>query len=187
METTRKERFEARFKQHYSRLCNIAYGYVADRDDCEDLVQELFINVWNKGKDSMPEKDFALYMTTSIKNSCISFLRKKHNSEVSIEDHPSAAITLANDDDWSDERRSPEEMLEQALAVLPPKCKEVFLMAKLKGMKYREIAESLQISEKTVENQMTKAIRQLREFVSGTPLSLMAFIVLVLTFIFNCD
>ena len=60
-------------------------------------------------------------------------------------------------------------------------------MAKLKGMKYREIAESLQISEKTVENQMTKVIRQLREFVSGTPLSLMAFIVLVLTFIFNCD
>lgn len=94
---------------------------------------------------------------------------------------------MANDDDWSDERRSPEEILEQALAVLPPKCKEVFLMAKLKGMKYREIAESLQISEKTVENQMTKAIRQLREFVSGTPLSLMAFIVLVLTFIFNCD
>ena len=131
METTRKERFEARFKQHYSRLCNIAYGYVADRDDCEDLVQELFINVWNKGKDAMPEKDFALYMTTSIKNSCISFLRKKQNSEVSIEDHPSAAVTLANDDDWSDERRSPEELLEQALAVLPPKCKEVFLVANL--------------------------------------------------------
>ena len=68
METTRKERFEARFKQHYSRLCNIALNNVADRDDCEDLVQELFINVWNKGKDAMPEKDFALYMTTSIKN-----------------------------------------------------------------------------------------------------------------------
>ena len=101
--------------------------------------------------------------------------------------HKKTVGALSFCDDWSDERRSPEEILEQALAVLPPKCKEVFLMAKLKGMKYREIAESLQISEKTVDNQMTKVIRQLREFVSGTPLSLMAFIVLVLTFIFNCD
>ena len=112
MEEDRKEIFKVRFLKHYPRLCRIAYGYVSDKDDSEDIVQELFINVWNKGKDSMPEKDFALYMTTSIKNSCISFLRKKQNSEVSIEDHPSAAITLANDDDWSDERRSPEEILE---------------------------------------------------------------------------
>ena len=55
------------------KLCRIAYGYVSDQDDAEDIVQELFISVWNKRLDDMPEKEFAAYMTTSVRNSCVSF------------------------------------------------------------------------------------------------------------------
>lgn len=141
MDIQRKIQFEKRFKQHYPRLCCIALGYVVDRDDAEDIVQEAFINVWHKGLDGLSDEE-----------------------------------TL-----------SPGEMLERALAILPPKCREVFLMAKMQGMKYREIAAALSLSEKTVENQMSKAIRLLRDFASAMPFAMVAVVTLVLSIILNCD
>ena len=92
MRENRKELFKVLFQKHYPRLCHIAYGYVLDRDEAEDIVQELFINVWDKGKDSLPDKEFAAYMTTAVKNSCISFLRKRQGAFVPIDDYPTAAI-----------------------------------------------------------------------------------------------
>ena len=73
-----------------------------------------------------------------------------------------------------------------ALASLPPKCKEVFLLAKLKGMKYREIAEKLNLSEKTIENQMTRAIRLLRTYVAENSAMRLVLITIVLSIFLNC-
>ena len=187
MRETRKETFKSLFQKHYPRLCHIAYGYVLDRDDSEDIVQELFINVWDKGKDTLPEKEFAAYMTTAIRNSCISFLRKKQGAFVSIDDYPTAAIDTPDEIyDEADEAKSPDNLLLVALASLPPKCKEVFLLAKLKGMKYREIAEKLNLSEKTIENQMTRAIRLLRTYVAENNALRMILITIVLSIFLNC-
>lgn len=108
MKAHRKDIFKSRFQEYYSRLCHIAYGYVSDRDDAEDIVQELFISVWNKQLDAMPEKEFAAYLTTSVKNSCISFLRKRREDTVSIEDH-SAATSCMPDEVTDEGEKSPEE------------------------------------------------------------------------------
>ncbi|MBV8040829.1 sigma-70 family RNA polymerase sigma factor [Bacteroides sp. AN502] len=129
MRTDRKELFRVRFEQHYPRLCSIAYGYVSDYDESEDIVQELFIYIWDKGKDCLPEQELTAYLTTAVKNRCISFLRRKKEDTVSIEDYPLADHHLADETaDSSENRRSPEEVLEEALSTLPPKCKDVFLM-----------------------------------------------------------
>ena len=158
MRETRKETFKSLFQKHYPRLCHIAYGYVLDRDDSEDIVQELFINVWDKGKDTLPEKEFAAYMTTAIRNSCISFLRKKQGAFVSIDDYPTAAIDTPDEIyDDADEAKSPDNLLQVALASLPPKCKEVFLLAKLKGMKYRESLRSIHSKNSLPSFQMPPA------------------------------
>lgn len=186
MKANRKDIFKARFQEHYSRLCCIAYGYVSDRDDAEDIVQELFISVWNKQLDAMPEKDFAAYLTTSVKNSCISFLRKRREDTVSIDEHPVSANCML-DDESDEEEKSPEDLLQSALAVLPPKCKEIFLLAKLQGLKYREIAGKLDVSEKTVENQMTKAIKLLRMYVAEHPSLLITVVAVILSIIINCE
>lgn len=77
-------------------------------------------------------------------------------------------------------------MLEEALSTLPPKCKDVFLMAKLKGMKYREIANELGISEKTVDNQMTKAVKLLRAYATENPFLMTAIGAIVLSILVNC-
>lgn len=112
MRTDRKELFRVRFEQHYPRLCSIAYGYVSDYDESEDIVQELFIYIWDKGKDCLPEQELTAYLTTAVKNRCISFLRRKKEDTVSIEDYPLADHHLADETaDSSENRRSPEEVL----------------------------------------------------------------------------
>ena len=117
MRTDRKELFRVRFEQHYPRLCSIAYGYVSDYDESEDIVQELFIHIWDKGKDCLPEQELTAYLTTAVKNRCISFLRRKKEDTVSIEDYPLADHHLADETaDSSENRRSPEEVLEEALS-----------------------------------------------------------------------
>lgn len=180
MDLVRTNKFKRRFEEYYQILCRIAYGYIPDKDECEDIVQETFISVWNKEKDLLSEKEFVSYMITSVKNNCISHLRKQKFDTVSMEDSVQTASLqhLADKDQHDPDEPSSEEKLHKILAILPPKCKEVFLMSKLYGMKYREIAEELNISEKTVENQMGKAIKTLREFVSGNPLSILIFILI---------
>ena len=186
MEEDRKEIFKVRFLKHYPRLCRIAYGYVSDKDDSEDIVQELFINVWNKGKDALPENEFAAYMTVSIRNCCISFLRKKQEAYISIDDYPTAAIDRPDETcEENEAAQSTENLLQKALAILPPKCKEVFLLAKLHGLKYREIAEKLNLSEKTIENQMTKAIKLLRTYVEEHKVLPIVVTVIVLSILAN--
>lgn len=148
MRTDRKDLFKHRFQKHYPRLCSIAYGYVLDRDESEDIVQEVFIHIWDKGKDDLPEQEFLAYLTTAVKNNCISFLRKRKDSPASLEDYPLADSHPAEEDHHGEEsHRSAEEIVEDALGTLPPKCKDIFVMAKLKGMKYREIAQTLNLSD----------------------------------------
>lgn len=64
MKTERKEIFKSRFNEHYPRLCSIAYEYVSDADDSEDIVQELFINIWDKGKDAKHRRIQATFLRT---------------------------------------------------------------------------------------------------------------------------
>lgn len=186
MRLDRKEDFKIRFQKYYPRLCSIAYGYVSSHDDSEDIVQELFINVWSKGKDTLPEKEFIAYMTVAVRNSCISFLRKKQDDIISLEDHhieSNDGEDIFYDCDESEGAKSPEEHLKAALSILPDKCREVFLMAKQRGMKYREIAKELDLSEKTVENHITKAMKLLRAYASENRFVVFALITVVLSII----
>ncbi len=185
MEFNRKEKFKESFQKHYARLCCMAYSYVADEEDAEDIVQELFINIWEKEKDLLPDKEFAAYITVAVRNSCLTFLRKRQNGPVSIEDYSTIASAVP-DDSHDAESVSPEDLLQAALATLPVKCREIFLMAKLKGMRYREIANGLGISEKTVENQMSKAIKMLRDYAMSNSSLLVTVVAIVLLFVINC-
>lgn len=184
MGTDRKEIFKNRFQEHYPRLCNIAYGYVLNRDDSEDIVQELFINIWNKGKDDLSDKEFLAYMITSVRNSCISFLRKKQEDIIPLEDHHIENCDEMDEiKDGEEEEMSLHDHLHAALATLPEKCREVFLMAKMRGMKYREIAGELDLSEKTVENHIAKAIKLLRAYAAEHRFVVFALLTTVLSFI----
>ena len=166
METPRKERFKQLFQRYYPVLCSTAHGYLADAADCEDVVQELFVSVWNRGKDNLPDDELAAYFIKAVRNNCITLLRHRQRMEtVSMEER---AVCMAE----QTVEQSPMEtkttdyalLLDEVLAALPPKCRDVFMMSKLQKMKYREIAMTLNVSEKTVENHMGKAFKIIRAY-----------------------
>ena len=169
-EQMRKQAFKCKFDKHYSTLCRIAYGFIANKEECEDIVQETFIAVWNSKKDLLPEDEFAAYMTSSVKNNCITFIRKRRLDTVSIDDVILPPNMLQSDDVEKEWQNHKNNVLDEALSELPAKCKEVFLMNKIRGLRYREIAIVAGISEKTVENHMGKAIKILREYAKTHPL-----------------
>lgn len=172
METTRKQRFRQIFENHYPVLCRIARGYVSDPDDCEDIVQELFVSVWNKEKDLLPEAELAAYLTTAVRNNCISILRRRQRVEtVSVDLRPVELSCAPADDDAPTDYSA---LLDAILATLPAKCRDVFMMSKFQHMKYKDIALALDISEKTVENHIGKAYKMIRAYVATHPIAMLA-------------
>ncbi len=173
METTRKIQFRETFQKYYPVLCQIARGYISDADDCEDVVQDLFVAVWNRGKDDLPEAELAAYLKTAVRNNCITLLRQRQRMEtVSIADSP---IALADSPADNEGETDYQAMLDSILAAMPPKCRDVFMMSKLQKMKYKEIAEALDISEKTVENHIGKAFKIIRMYAAEHPVLFLLF------------
>ena len=160
---SREQQFRKLFEDYYPMLCRIALSYIPNSEECEDIVQESFVSVWNKKIDELPEKEFAAYMVRAVKNNCISFLRKQKTTILSFEEAAIHDESQHLEDDPEAETVRYDELLERLLDALPPKCRDVFLLSKLHQLKYKEIAEKLNISEKTVENHMGKALRVIRE------------------------
>ena len=156
-----KEKFKERFDAYYPMLCRVAFGYIPDSQECEDIVQESFINVWNNGRYELDDKDFVSYMVRAVKNNCITFLRKQNLDIVSLDDN-TICLNSAGIMDEESEPINHNEVIAKVLKELPPKCKEIFLLSKMHGLKYNEIAIKMDISIKTVENQMGKALKIIR-------------------------
>lgn len=154
--------FELLFKSHYKSLCAFANSFVHDKDTAEEIVQEVFINLWEKKSTIDQGKSVKSYLFTSVKNRCINHIRdhKKFRSylldvEIELEIPVEDRDQLAGDETLS--------RINQALDKLPPKCREVFELSRFEAMKYKQIAEKMAISVKTVEVQMSKALRILKE------------------------
>ena len=174
-----KDKFKERFDVYYPMLCRIAFGYIPDTHECEDIVQECFIAVWNNGKHELDEKEFLAYMVRTVKNNCISFLRKQNLNMVSL-DNVQSNLALSDFMTEENENELTDERLYRILSVLPPKCKEIFLLSKLHGLKYQDIAAKQKISVKTVENQMGKALKLIREQLKAGFFTIVFVIVLCL-------
>lgn len=156
--------FESIFKQHYQRLCNYAYSFIKDEVTCEDIVQELFIKIWEKEKIDMGAEKIKFYLFTAVRNNCLTHLQKIKKvpfQELKDEDATSEIpMALAGEKETTEAKILVAKAMEQ----LPPKCKEVFLLSRLGQLTYQQIADSLGISVKTVENQMGKAIKTMKIF-----------------------
>lgn len=150
--------FEIFFRKWYMPLGMYAMRIVGDADDAEDLVENTFVKAWQAIHDGRDLDNFRSYMYLLVRNECIDFLRKKKNlADVSeIPDVEEETIDTSERD----------ARIWKAMDELPEKCREIFLMSKRDGMSNEDIAEELDISIKTVKNQMTKAYTRLRESLS---------------------
>jgi RNA polymerase sigma-70 factor (ECF subfamily) len=162
---TSEQIFQQLFSSEYAKLCRYALTYLQDEHSAEDVVQDTFIKVWETKQELIQSPDIKYYLVTAVRNNCISALRKLKTSHVSYPEHapepePEPQLTVRG---RQEEEKVREKKVANALNLLPPKCKEVFLMVKMHSMSYKQVSEALDISIKTVENQMGKALKVLRE------------------------
>ncbi|WP_280121255.1 RNA polymerase sigma-70 factor [Duncaniella muricolitica] len=151
---TTKE-FEIFFRKLYLPLGMYALRIVDDADVAEDMVQDAFLNTWERLEGGLEISNFKAFMYRSVRNECLSYLSSL-KEKVGEEFIPEAGEEEI-DTSFRDAR------IWKAIDELPEKCREIFLMSKRDGYSNEEIADELGISIKTVKNQMTKAFSRLRE------------------------
>ncbi len=159
------------FYSLYPSLCKKANKYIANQAVCEDIVQECFIKYWENCEQKMLISNPSSYLNTAVKNGCISYLRGKKNEDDIETPQLQLFFSTVTADDNEDETIliNEDEIINQALSLLPSKCRQIFEFSKMQNKSYKEIAETLNISTKTVENQMGKALKVMRQFVKDNP------------------
>jgi RNA polymerase sigma-70 factor (family 1) len=155
----------------YSRAIYFAREYVLSESDAENIIQDVFLHLYEHCDRLDAYTNLTAYLFTSIKNKCLDYLRKRVNEQEAMAEmqsefdmtlrmkYDSLEILNTNFPDETDI----EERLEQALQKLPERCRSIFVMNKLEGKKQQQIASELQISINTVESQMAIAYKKLRE------------------------
>jgi len=152
--------FESLFRYNFRPLCLYALHYVGDVEIAEDIVQESFMTLWEKLEQGTSVVNMRAYLYMVVRNRCLDRLKKKGLETESLKPYDTYGII---DDDEAQERSQVEARLWTAIDTLPDKCREVFIMSKRDGLKYEEIAEELGLSVNTVRNQVSKALKVLKE------------------------
>lgn len=155
--------FEAAFREYYTPLYRVVYPILKNRDSSEDVVQDLFVRLWNKRETLSITSSLKSYLYRAAINSAFDQL-DKYKKEVHTGDKPlKEELVSMNDTEEYLSGKEAEKRIAEAMEKLPPACRTVFIMSREQEMSYQEIADSLQISIKTVENQIGKALKIMRE------------------------
>lgn len=153
------------FKAQYRLLLSDVYRLIKDEDTCKDIAQDVFVELWNKRETIDIHTSVRAYLRRAAVNKALNFI--KSNKRIVLEDEAQDWEEAGEAPEPADEIRERAETMETALRkaidTLPEKCRLVFSLSRFDNMSHREIAEKLDISVKTIENQITKAMKLLRE------------------------
>jgi RNA polymerase sigma-70 factor, ECF subfamily len=149
------------FENYYNYLCGVAFRMIEDNTYAEDIVQDLLLNIWNKRENLDINISLGAYLKRATINRSLNYLRSNHSK---LEDSISPPDVISQDKGSQDimEQTELESQIHKIIEQLSPKCKIVFKMSRFEEMTYQEIAETLSLSVKTVENHIAKALKILR-------------------------
>lgn len=172
--------FEAVFKTHFKALHRYAFTFVKDSDVAEDMVQNTFVKLWEKSETLHIHTSISAYLYRSVNHECLNYL-KHEKVKTAHADHVKHSNSLPESNATSQlQLQELETKLSDSLAKLPEGCRTIFQMSRFESLKYREIAEKLGISVKTVENQMGKALKTLRlDLIDYLPMMLLIIFMLL--------
>jgi len=156
--------YERLFVKYYEPLCHFAFKFLKDMDLSEDIVQEFFYNFWKNRKTFSLKLSLNSYLYQAIRNNSLHYLghlavREKHAESVK-NDYSHQAIYSGQDEPTFIELN---KVIDETLKQLPERCSQIFSMNRFEGKKYKEIAEILSVSVKTVEADMGKALQVFRK------------------------
>ncbi|MEM8893582.1 MAG: RNA polymerase sigma-70 factor [Bacteroidota bacterium] len=150
------------FDLHYSELCAYALKYVRLPEVSEEIVQELFINIWERRNELNVRGSMSSYLFTAARYRCFNYLKIQLPKDQATTESIDLTSEVPSDFDDDITNHELKKRLRAAIEDLPEKCRIIFLLAKEEGLTYKEIANELEVSTKTVENQMGIALKKLR-------------------------
>jgi RNA polymerase sigma-70 factor (ECF subfamily) len=180
-----KSAFETLFKSHYANLCGYAVKYVWELEQAEEIVQDLFFNIWNKRSDLYISSSIESYLFRAVRNACLNYLKHRKirdNYASSVQEVHNPGLGQVDD---PVETLELQKKIDESIESMPPERKKIFLLSRHEGLKYKEIAEQLGISVKTVEAQMGKALKFLREELKEFIVILIYIIVEIILFFYR--
>lgn len=158
-----KQAFEEMFKRYYKSLCVSALRYIPDEELAEDLVQDMFFRLWEKRENLFITTSLESYLYRSVHNLSINYL----NHEKIKRGYKDKVIQGFKNKHYNDDQAywefGLEDTIRKSVEMLPEKRRKIFKMSRFEDLKNQEIAQKLNVSVKTVEAQMTQAIRFLRD------------------------
>lgn len=153
---------EAIFHRHYGAVCKAIYRIIPEPETAEDLAQEVFLELWRRRESLQISTSPAAYLRRAAVNKALNYLRDRKITWGDDAELPSLPDTQPGTQSQL-EAAELQRLLDQYIEELPEKCRLVFILSRFESLSHAEIAEQLHISVKTVENQMTKALRFLRQ------------------------
>ena len=154
--------FERVFKTHYKSLHAYAFTMLKDEDEAEEMVQQVFFKLWERSEHLSFSGPIAAYLYRAVHNESLNFIK---HQKVKAGHQLHVAYSMKNKSEQASPkmiRKELENKFREALNELPEQCRTVFQLSRFEDMKYKEIADKLDISVKTVENHMGKALKLLR-------------------------
>lgn len=154
--------FRIFFDFYFARFYRIAHYYVKNNESAEEVVMDVFAKFWNNRK-KLPEIiNFKNYAYSSVKNQALNYIKKNRIDTESLDDYTSSKMIEYVEPEKLFLGRELAKELEKVVSSLPPRCQLIYRMIREDGLKYKEVAETLDISLKAVENQMLIAMKRIR-------------------------
>ncbi len=165
------------YDEYYEKIVRVAFRVLGDNSSAKDIVQELLLNIWLKRHSLTITKPLAAYLSRSVVNRCLNHLRDNRQNKYIpikwIQNH-----TVQSDHLESLESKDLEYLARKVIETLPPKCRLIFTLSRSEEMSHREIANCLDISQKAVEKQITKALKRFRVYLKPYLSTLLYFLLI---------
>ena len=161
--------FKEFYKENVFKLFQFAFAFVRDKELSEEIVNDVFLNLWKNRSKISEIKNINVYLYVSVKNTAFNYLKKNNSKKtIDIEDLSSDHFYLSPDQEQILITDELKKRIEESINKLPPKCKLIFKMVKEDGLTNIEVATILGISYKTVTTQLTIALKKLEELLQPT-------------------
>lgn len=174
-----RKAFEKLYKEHYRRLFGLAYRYVGQAPVAEEIVHDVFLTIWKIGEALKVQYSIKSYLSRAVINSSLNFIKREKIND----GKQHAYLVVESDPDIENEQRAKKESLlnslEDAMAILPPKCREVMYLSRFGKLKQQEIAIQMNISIKTVKNHLTYGFQKLRELLEKQQRNLLLLLLIL--------
>ena len=167
--------FRQLFNAYYKYLTVTAYRYLHENEKAKDMAQDAFVELWNRRETLTITSGVKAYLRQAVVNKCLNYIKREKRidfSENALLPETLTTPEATNNLEYEDTRKS----IQEAIDTLPERCRIIFCMSRFDEKSHKEIAAELGISTKTIENQITRALKTLRSILSIKTMAFLAFI-----------